>query len=119
MANSNVALIVDDEKDIGWLLSGILKNLGFEVFCALSLQEAREVLQNEQPPEVVLLDIHLPDGTGFELVNDIRERNTHSQIIVQSAYDGAQEHELLQKHKIEYFLPKPINIQKLKQYVAQ
>jgi diguanylate cyclase (GGDEF)-like protein/PAS domain S-box-containing protein len=44
-----------------------------ELQCAATLAQAREFLRSEQPPEVVLADMHLPDGTGLELLRELRE----------------------------------------------
>ena len=117
MNSSAFAIIIDDEKDVGVLLSTFLKNAGFEVKCALTLHEAHEIISNYKP-KLVLLDIHLPDGSGFELVETLRSRNPEVKIIVQSAYEGSQEQQKLKEYQLDYFLPKPIDLNKLRELVA-
>jgi two-component system KDP operon response regulator KdpE len=60
-------LVVEDDRDIRTLMQSSLAVEGFEVFTAVSLSEARALLQHT-PPEVVVLDLGLPDGDGLELV---------------------------------------------------
>lgn len=117
MKQNSFAIIVDDEKDIGTLLSVFLKNVGFAVKYAESLSEAETIIE-ENDLKLALLDINLPDGSGFELVDALRRNNPDVKIIVQSAYNGPEEKEKLDYHQLEHFLPKPIDLTKLKKLVS-
>ena len=64
MSLSRNALIIDDELDICMLLSNILRQQSFKTNYALNLHDAQEQL-NENAPDIVLLDLNLPDGSGF------------------------------------------------------
>ena len=61
------ALIVDD--DLGFLagLAELVKREGFAVASASTLQQAREEVA-EDPPDILLVDLHLPDGSGLSLL---------------------------------------------------
>jgi len=62
-----VILIIDDEEEIADLLSAVLKREGFEhVFTAFTAQSGLDTFERIHP-DLVLLDIMLPDGDGFEL----------------------------------------------------
>lgn len=66
-------LIVDDEKELSLLLKRILEKEGLpNVVIAKSLKEGYQKFQAESP-DLVLLDIMLPDGEGYELCKKIRE----------------------------------------------
>lgn len=69
-------LIVDDEPHIGLLLRLQLESRGYELTLARSLFEARAVLLGDETkrPQAVLLDLHLPDGYGIDLLRELRER---------------------------------------------
>lgn len=68
-------LVVDDEPHIGLLLRLQLETHGYEIRLARSLFEARGALKDEAaPPDAILLDIHLPDGSGVDLLRELRER---------------------------------------------
>jgi len=79
-------LVVDDEKDICLLLTGILDKEGFGTTYALTLEEAKVKLSLEKF-EAAFIDINLPDGMGFKLIPIIKEKNTGSKVIIISAYD--------------------------------
>ena len=66
-------LVVDDEPHIGLLLRPHLERLGYVVSLARTLAEARRALQGGVPPlDAMLLDLHLPDGSGLDLLRELR-----------------------------------------------
>ncbi|WP_066187684.1 response regulator transcription factor [Gracilibacillus timonensis] len=66
-------LIVDDEKDLGQLMSTSLQKEGFsEIETAGSIREGWEKFEQYQP-SIIVLDIMLPDGEGYDLCRKIRE----------------------------------------------
>ncbi|TDD64254.1 response regulator transcription factor [Jiangella aurantiaca] len=64
-------LVVDDEATVRELLSAALRFAGFGVSSAATGTEAVETAQ-EEPPDLVLLDVMLPDMDGFEVVRRLR-----------------------------------------------
>src|SRR5262245_34325752 len=68
-------LIVDDDPDIQRLVSYNLSNAGFEVATASSGRKALETVQN-QPPDLVILDLMLPDIDGMEVCRVLRQRDS-------------------------------------------
>ena len=68
-------LVVDDEPHIGLLLRPHLERLGYAVSLARTLAEARGTLNDPAVPlDAMLLDLHLPDGSGLDLLRDLRAR---------------------------------------------
>jgi len=68
-------LVVDDEPHIGLLLRLQLESRGYELRLARSLFEARAALLGDaEQPDAVLLDLHLPDGSGVDLLRELRAR---------------------------------------------
>lgn len=66
-------LVVDDEESISGLVRIALEREGFEhVITAASVAEALEVVR-AQHPALIVLDVMLPDGTGFEAATEIRK----------------------------------------------
>ena len=65
-------LLVDDEPDLLEMVSDILKDAGFEaVLTAASVKEAVMVAKEEKP-DLIILDVMLPDGDGFSLMEQLR-----------------------------------------------
>jgi len=81
MTNENIAtvLVVEDDKRLSHINCHALKSEGYETLTAHTLSEARETLKTVSP-DVILLDVKLPDGTGFELCREIRD-TTYAYII--------------------------------------
>lgn len=71
MANRKI-LIIDDDEDLSMIISDMLESKGFEVSCAVSGEEAFDVL-SERSFDLILLDINLPDSDGFEICRQLRE----------------------------------------------
>lgn len=63
------ALIVDDDKDTAEMLAEMVASQGFTAATAGTLRDARRALAT-QPPDVLFLDLGLPDGKGTELFDD-------------------------------------------------
>lgn len=64
-------LIVEDEADFRELLIHVLSQKGYEASAAGNGEEGLELYQ-KVAPDLVLLDVHLPDMTGFEICRKIR-----------------------------------------------
>jgi two-component system response regulator AtoC len=79
-------LVIDDDPLIRKTLSSYLSKKGFE---ALAAEGGEEGLQKyeEHIPDLVILDIRLPDVDGLEVLGRIREKNPNASIIIMTAYD--------------------------------
>jgi DNA-binding response OmpR family regulator len=75
MAQKHRILIIDDDKKLNKLLSDYLSPFGFEVLAAVNPDEGLRYLKT-QAPELIILDIMLPDINGFELCKIIRQDHT-------------------------------------------
>ena len=79
-------LVVDDEPNILGTLAPLLRTRGYEVVTAMTANAAREAIARDRP-DLIVLDLGLPDADGVELCREIRE--THSvPIVVLSARGG-------------------------------
>jgi CheY-like chemotaxis protein len=67
-------LLVEDDSDTARLLSRLLGQSGYQVKTAGTVASALQLAASE-PFDVVVSDIGLPDGTGYELMEQIRERH--------------------------------------------
>src|SRR6201986_4119880 len=80
-------LVVDDEATILELLSGSLRLAGFEVVTAASGAAAVRAATASRP-DLVLLDVMLPDGDGFEALRRIRSGGSEVPVIFLTARDA-------------------------------
>src|ERR1700726_2110547 len=79
-------LVVDDEATILELLSGSLRLAGFEVMTATSGAEAVRAAASGRP-DLVLMDVMMPDGDGFEALRRIRSGGAEVPVIFLTARD--------------------------------
>ncbi len=98
-------LIIDDEKDLCWLLSNILQSKGYIVSTAHTISDG--IARAKEAPDLLFLDLKLPDGDGMELLPRIREITPQTLVIIISAY-GSEEKRREAKDRGGYsFIDKP------------
>jgi two-component system nitrogen regulation response regulator GlnG len=110
-------LVVDDEPKICAVLSAFLKTRGYQVVSTSSGQEAVTAMLCERP-DVVLLDIRMPEMGGMELFQHIRVLDPKARIIMITG-DGDEERakQFLAMGAVE-FIAKPFDLAHLDQAVA-
>lgn len=79
MLRSKTVLLVDDNSIHLYSLSKHLEEHGFEVMRASTASKALE-LAIEKIPAVILLDINLPDGSGFDICSELKARSATADI---------------------------------------
>lgn len=82
-------LIVEDLAENRIWLSEILEQSfpGMVVYCATTVVEAREWLAHAAPPDIALIDLGLPDGSGIELIDLLNKCSPQTLCIVATIYD--------------------------------
>lgn len=83
---SKLLLLEDDLSLIDGLRYSLKKN-GFDVDFVRTVQEALQSLKRIHQYDLLILDVTLPDGTGFEVCESVREQNQHIPIIFLTASD--------------------------------
>jgi CheY-like chemotaxis protein len=79
---SSHVLIVDDDAFQCQLVSASLKGAGLKVRIAKNLTEALEILDGEDPIDLIITDVHMPGGSGLDLVDIIRSAGFSIPIVV-------------------------------------
>ena len=104
--NNLKALIIDDEIDICYLLSGILKQKNCQTRYVNNLKDAVVELKNSSPI-IVFLDNHLPDGLGIEFVDHIKKNYPATKIIMITAFDTIADRQQAISMGVDIFIGKP------------
>ena len=118
-------LVVDDEKDVEMLFrqrfrkevrSGLI-----ELEFAFSGQEALELLQSREPPDVVYIfsDINMPGMSGLELLDNVKAQFPQIQISMISAYGDNENYEKAINSGAKEFFTKPIDFSSLREEIQQ
>lgn len=110
-------LIIDDEEDLCWLLSNTLTGKGYDVSTANSLTAGVAML--EKIPDLVFLDLKLPDGDGMDIFPTIKKKSSGTFVVIISAY-GSEERMVEAKEKgVHGFIDKPFTEEKIIQTLRQ
>ena len=105
-------LVVDDEKDIVKLIMRSLEMEGYEAFCAYSGEEAIRMLRKVEP-DIVLLDIMLPDMDGYGVLEKIHEYDSARPVIFITAQDKLTNRILGLELGADDYITKPFNTKEL------
>ena len=106
-------LVVDDEPDIRNLVQEILEDEGFSVATAENANEARNSCK-ESTPDLILLDIWMPDIDGISLLKEWKEKdNIDSAVIMMSGHGNVETAVEATRCGAYDFIEKPLSIAKL------
>jgi two-component system cell cycle response regulator DivK len=113
-ADLPLILAVEDEPRNAALLEAILRRAGYRLHVADELGTARAWLADGSP-DLVLLDRHLPDGDGLDLIPEIKSspRLSEVPILLVSASVLPQDVEAAMAAGCDGFLPKPVRVKPL------
>src|SRR5262245_19487362 len=81
-------LVVEDEPAIAESIAYSLRRDGFTVTVAKALSEAERELAHGGAVDLVVLDLMLPDGSGFDIIGQLRRGHAGTAVIVLSSRDG-------------------------------
>jgi two-component system cell cycle response regulator len=106
----NRILIIDDDVDLAAYLKGILEERGYPVNIALTAERGLKLFYDWKP-DMILLDILLPDTNGIEVLKQIVEKSqqVHSPIIVISTEDTRENRIYAYRYGAMDFFAKPID----------
>jgi two-component system, NtrC family, response regulator AtoC len=111
-------LVVDDEKLVCWSLSEMLTEAGFQVETALTGADARSLFESFQP-EMVLLDVRLPDANGIELLSEFKAQDEDIVVVMITAYADADSAVNALKIGADDYIGKPFDLDNIKHVVKQ
>ena len=110
-------LHVDDDPDIRLMISASLQEFGYFVATAGSIAEALKLVA-EVSFDLFILDVRLPDGSGVDLCQKIRDLQPKIPVLYYSAYASDEEQKAALSVCGDAYLKKPISMRKLEQTVA-
>lgn len=104
-------LIVDDDCDLAMITCDLLEDHGYQVIHTCSIEESYIVLDQNQV-KLIILDINLPDGVGFEFCKELRVHSTVPIIFISARTSETDRIKGLDIGGDDY-LPKPYSLQEL------
>ena len=104
-------LVVEDDPEIRTIIQSSLSVEGFTVQTAVSLSEASALILHARP-DILVLDLGLPDGDGLSLVQEVRKSHTLPILIVSAIHQESQKIQALDAGADDY-LVKPFSVGEL------
>lgn len=124
-----VVLLVEDEEGLRDILRSALELAGMQVIPCRGVNAAIEYLEQARAypdrasggapavPDVVLCDMHLPDGTGFDLLRSVAELSA-APVVTMTAYGDPELHRLARRMGARRSLDKPFTLDQLMGAIA-
>lgn len=112
-------LVVEDDEDVAAFLRVVLEDAGYAVEVAPSRADALEIARAGTKFSGITLDLHLPDGHGFELLEELRALSATRDVpivVISSFHEERAQHE--NPHEIEHWFAKPVQPEKLLSVLA-
>ena len=112
-STSPVLMVVDDEPSQRKLIGGFFASFGFTIIEASSAEVMLEAIA-EQPPDMILLDVRLPEMSGIEALPKVRELLPSTPVVLITAYADVRQAVAAVKSGADDYLSKPIDLEELK-----
>jgi DNA-binding NtrC family response regulator len=107
------ALVIEDEADLRAAVERLLRRWCGEVLGAGSAAEGRVLLAAPSPPDLVLLDVRLPDESGFDVIDAAAQLAPAPLILAMSGKASADEGFRLAQRGVRGYLAKPFGLEQL------
>lgn len=111
-------LIVDDERDMCWVLSRVFEDAGYKVITAVDGKETLTKVEKEEP-ELVILDVKLPDMGGMEVLSTIKKVKPEIGVIMISAYGTEEIRKKAMRIGAYDFIDKPFSVERILRTVKE
>ena len=111
-------LVVDDEKLVVWSIQQELEEADYQVYVAQTGEEALK-LASQHEPDVVLLDINLPDLSGLDVLKEIRRLELSSIVIMLTALADLNNAVASGREGAFDFVPKPFDLEDVKHRIEK
>jgi CheY-like chemotaxis protein len=119
MADAARVLVVDDEPMMRELMSALLEMDGYTVEVAAEGRSALKAIY-AQPPDLVLLDLNMPNVSGWQVIDLLKEHRSPPPVIAMSGMGTTEPTEFYAVRRFVYgYLPKPFSQEQLSKTVAR
>src|SRR5688572_19836317 len=111
-------LVIDDEESVRYSFRYVFEGDGVEVLTAGTAAEGLRVAR-EQGPDVVVLDLQLPDGSGLDVFKQLRKQDEKRPVIFITAHGTTETAIEAMKHGAFDYLVKPVDLDQVTQLLAR
>ena len=102
-------LVVEDDAVLKTVIQATLERAGYRTHASETCADGL-ALANREMPGLLVLDVSLPDGTGWDLLEDIRRGRPDDDVPVIVISSDSVSRVRLRKHRVDRFFPKPFDM---------
>ena len=111
--------VVDDDPKIGELFAKVLDRDGYATRGFTAAEPLLQAIDDGQAPDLVLTDLMMPDTSGMELIESLRERGLTIPVIVMTAHSSVQTAVEAMRLGAFHYLQKPVNLEEMRALLAK
>ncbi len=111
--------VVDDDPKIGELFAKVLGRDGYATQGFTSAEPLLQACDDGRPPDLVLTDLMMPDVSGMELIEALRQRGLTIPVIVMTAHSSVQTAVEAMRLGAFHYLQKPVNLEEMRALLAK
>ena len=113
-------LVVDDERSLREMLSIVLGREGYDVATAENVGSALDQIRRGPPPDLLISDLKMPDGSGVDVLRALKERSPGSVGLLLTAFASADTAvEAMRLGAVDYLIKTPTIVDDVKQRVSR
>jgi DNA-binding NtrC family response regulator len=112
-------LVVDDEPLVRWAIGETLRTAGYEIDEAADAESTVRTLFERSDPDVVLLDLRLPDCDDLRLLDTVRRLVPAATVVLMTAFGTPEVRAQAPSHGAAYVLDKPFDVDALDGLIAR
>lgn len=105
-------LIIEDDIAFSLLMKSFLEKNGFKADIAGNIRQGKKLLESPAP-DLLLMDYRLPDGTGMDLLQDLRREQSSLPVIIMTSFHDIKTAVKAIKHGASDFITKPVHQEEL------
>jgi len=113
----NRVFLIDDDELIVSMLSRVLRKEGYEVLAEVSAKDIMDKIISSSP-DVILLDLNLPGGSGIDILQEVKMRSAEAQVVVLTADNTVETAVKAMKLGAADYLTKPFQIDEVKLVIS-
>jgi len=106
-------LVVDDDDQMRGLLQALLADEGYEIITASNGKDALKAMEDEKP-DLVFLDIEMPEMNGLGVLNEMQQRSLHIPVIVITGHSTMDNAIQAIRSGAREFITKPLDLNKIR-----
>lgn len=112
MKNSKV-LILDDDSSLRAALFRVLSKKGLNAITSANIEEAKLLIQGDQPLDLAIVDMNLPDGNGLEFMDILKGLYPQIEVIILTGHGSIENAVKATQKGAFHFITKPFNLDEL------